>query len=926
MSQNQYSPTLFAFAALLASVFLSGIRVDAQDCNSNGVNDSCDIDCGGPMGPCDLLNCGGSTDCNSNGIPDECEADPVNAALDFDGVDDFVVVPDDAGLNLTSGFTIEAWVTSQTQSGFKWVVAKGQGGAAGYGFGMFDDKLAFGTFGIRDYKTLGAFVPLDAWTHLAAAFDNLADAHFYVNGAFVETVTGTSPANVGAFPLHIGSANLPPNGPWDGAIDEVRIWNTMRTEQEIADNLAQRLIGNEPGLVAYWRMNESQDQDVFDATMGAHHGTLGADAMPGGDASDPSWIAWGSPVPAGDCNTNGTLDVCDISGGIGEDCNSNSIPDDCEPGGLDDCNSNGTPDPCDVFSGFSGDCNSDGTPDDCELDSNDANNSGVPDDCEFFMPTDRAKSCGRVYLVPNDATDALRAYARDLTAAGVFRQGAINQSRGTLGVDSDGNFLVGQLDQDTVLVIAPDGTLVRTIAGGGLNGPHGTALTPSGNVAVCSFFTDSVMFFAPDGTFLSNLGPNVSDPQALAYDRSGNLYVGNRNNGNGHVAVFDENLQFVGTIGSGFFNPHPLDMAFDRSQKLFVTTPGYILKFDCEGTFLGIIVEAGLDPAGLAVDESDVLWVTNRLAREIWRFLPSGQFVDKRTFDAGVNLPANLELYGIAFDQSPEADCNTNGTGDACDIDSGLSADCNFNGQPDECELPSNDCNGNGTPDDCEPDCNANGTPDECELTENDCNSNGRVDSCDLDDGPDVFFDDFPTDVIDPAKWSNINNPNTTGSPFFSPPFSVNIDQDTLDSVEIDLSSIPRARLSYWWRSIETENGDDLESQFWNGSQWTLINHHSGGPDLPDWQQVDVELPIEARHAGFKLRFQGLVSNNADDWFIDDVRLFLPSSDCNTNGTLDECEIGAGSVEDCNTNGIPDECELAALPAAVDCNSNGTVD
>jgi hypothetical protein len=117
-----------------------------------------------------------------------------------------------------------------------------------------------------------------------------------------------------------------------------------------------------------------------------------------------------------------------------------------------------------------------------------------------------------------------------------------------------------------------------------------------------------------------------------------------------------------------------------------------------------------------------------------------------------------------------------------------------------------------------------------------------------------------------------------------------------------------------------------LESQFWNGSQWTLINHHSGGPDLPDWQQVDVELPIEARHAGFKLRFQGLVSNNADDWFIDDVRLFLPSSDCNTNGTLDECEIGAGSVEDCNTNGIPDECELAALPAAVDCNSNGTVD
>ena len=43
------------------------------DCNANGIDDECDIDCGVPGGPCDVPGCGQSSDLNSNGIPDECE-------------------------------------------------------------------------------------------------------------------------------------------------------------------------------------------------------------------------------------------------------------------------------------------------------------------------------------------------------------------------------------------------------------------------------------------------------------------------------------------------------------------------------------------------------------------------------------------------------------------------------------------------------------------------------------------------------------------------------------------------------------------------------------------------------------------------------------------------------------------------------------
>ncbi len=45
------------------------------DCNLNGVNDACDVDCGAPGGECDVPGCGGSSDCNNNLVPDECEAD-----------------------------------------------------------------------------------------------------------------------------------------------------------------------------------------------------------------------------------------------------------------------------------------------------------------------------------------------------------------------------------------------------------------------------------------------------------------------------------------------------------------------------------------------------------------------------------------------------------------------------------------------------------------------------------------------------------------------------------------------------------------------------------------------------------------------------------------------------------------------------------
>ncbi|MCH8912583.1 MAG: immunoglobulin domain-containing protein [Planctomycetes bacterium] len=57
------------------------------------------------------------------------------------------------------------------------------------------------------------------------------------------------------------------------------------------------------------------------------------------------------------------LTPCDFSGGPGEDCDGNGVPDECQS----DCNGNGQPDVCDIADGISGDCDGDNVPDECDI-------------------------------------------------------------------------------------------------------------------------------------------------------------------------------------------------------------------------------------------------------------------------------------------------------------------------------------------------------------------------------------------------------------------------------------------------------------------------------------------------------------------------------------------------------------------------------
>jgi hypothetical protein len=117
-----------------------------------------------------------------------------------------------------------------------------------------------------------------------------------------------------------------------------------------------------------------------------------------------------------------------------------------------------------------------------------------------------------------------------------------------------------------------------------------------------------------------------------------------------------------------------------------------------------------------------------------------GTFIDGTPFGDCASSGDDADGDGVPddFDNCPDlanpdqADCNTNGIGDACEVLKDPQLDCNGNGIPDSCEP---DCNQTGFPDDCDVlfglslDCNDNLIPDECET---DCNGNFVPDDCDI--------------------------------------------------------------------------------------------------------------------------------------------------------------------------------------------------
>lgn len=208
-------------------------------------------------------------------------------ALSFNGLNNYVSVADSGDLDLTSNYSIEAWVYPVSFTGFAGIVSKYQNNAAnGYVLRLGPVSPYSSVDADGAYTGSGALVA-NTWQHVAVV-NSGGTRVVYING-ISQGLSGTA-ATISANGdiLTIGVDFLTSARYFNGYIDEVRVWNVARTSSEISATRATALAGNEAGLVAYYRFDEGTGTTAIDQ-RGLHPGTLV-------NMTSGNWLATGAPI------------------------------------------------------------------------------------------------------------------------------------------------------------------------------------------------------------------------------------------------------------------------------------------------------------------------------------------------------------------------------------------------------------------------------------------------------------------------------------------------------------------------------------------------------------------------------------------------------------------------------------------------------
>lgn len=218
------------------------------------------------------------TTTNTTGAANELDFSTITKAVDFPTESAYASITDAAqtGLDLSDDFTLEAWIKPDNTAGYSFFLEKGdwatQGGRQ-YSFGFQDDDLTLwvgnGTTTSALQSTL-ATITQGVWSHVAVSYDRSAgSAKFYVNGVLKQTVTGgVTTINTTSEQFTLGarwSGGAVHSWSYEGAMRDARVWNDIRTDAEIADNMNAELVGNESGLQAVWTLNDVWTDDTANA-------------------------------------------------------------------------------------------------------------------------------------------------------------------------------------------------------------------------------------------------------------------------------------------------------------------------------------------------------------------------------------------------------------------------------------------------------------------------------------------------------------------------------------------------------------------------------------------------------------------------------------------------------------------------------------
>lgn len=199
-----------------------------------------------------------------------------NKAIKFDGTGTYVTTNANSlvGFN-PNAFTVEFWAYVPVLATDGPHEFMSQGSLGSFAFYIGYDGANGGHLQAGDAWTdVGVAMPAAQWVHLALAFDAVQDtAAFYVNGVEVADLNG--------YLIISGSGNFQMGAQTDGTeklngtMDQVKVWNTLRTTAQIKGDMYGPIDVSSPDLEAYYAMDEGTSTTVGNSSsVSGLNGTL----------------------------------------------------------------------------------------------------------------------------------------------------------------------------------------------------------------------------------------------------------------------------------------------------------------------------------------------------------------------------------------------------------------------------------------------------------------------------------------------------------------------------------------------------------------------------------------------------------------------------------------------------------------------------
>ncbi|MFM9946113.1 MAG: LamG-like jellyroll fold domain-containing protein [Bacteroidia bacterium] len=231
-------------------------------------------------------------------------------AIELDGTDDYVAIPDNSALNPSAKITVEAWIKADAYASTNYgnsilckhgwatgnkgyVLRCGDNGRAGFNIANASGTWVE-TFSPQIMKT-------GIWYHVAGVF-NGDSVLIFINGNLeASTVySGTMSPSTGLAPK-IGDLAYSVGGTryFKGQIDEVRVWNTALTKATIRDWMCRKVSNTHPyysNLAGYYKLDDATGTSATDQSANANTATLN---------NGPKWVNSGAVLGDSSAHTYG---------------------------------------------------------------------------------------------------------------------------------------------------------------------------------------------------------------------------------------------------------------------------------------------------------------------------------------------------------------------------------------------------------------------------------------------------------------------------------------------------------------------------------------------------------------------------------------------------------------------------------------------